>query len=119
MSQLILTKSRTAKRGYAKRNVERTIDMSPMSLVIAVSLFILVISTIYVFNFNQVAMKGHDIARLDGMRMELTDVNERASNELSALQSLGYIEESEVVNRMVKPREVIFVESNSRVAVLD
>ncbi len=117
MAQLILAKGNHYRRGMRKRTIAENVEVSPLILVATLIAFIALTSVIYLVNFNQVAMKGYDIKRLDDEYRQLLDTNERGQNQLSELTSLARIRESEKVQTMVRPRNVIYVRGDTVMAV--
>lgn len=118
MSQLILARnSKYVRRGGARRSLNGQIEISPYTLMMVLLVFLGFSCLVQLMSSNQAAMKGYEIKRLDDQRRQLLDVNERGYNRLSELTSMVRVRDNEVVQQMVKPRNVIYVRGDSAIAL--
>lgn len=86
------------------------------SLVFMLSMFIGVLSLIYLVNFNGNATKGYELTRLEFQRDNLMNIREQNNLDLSRSQSLDYIRDSAKVQGMVKISEIIYYDGETAVA---
>jgi len=118
MSQLILTRnSRHSRKRNVRRAVNNEIIISPYSLMVVLLMFLGFSCLVQLMSSNQAAMKGYEIKRLDDQRRELLDINERGQNHLSELTSMAKVRENDVVQRMVRPRNVLYVRGDTAIAL--
>ncbi len=108
MNQLVLT------RGTYRRNIFRkfmpNFEVGPYFLVVSLVLFVVLITVITLMFSTRQVTKGYQLSELEAKNEELTKQSEVKDMEMSRVRSLQFIEGSGKVQRMVRPRELVYVE---------
>lgn len=115
MSQLVLTRGNTYRKSILKGilpNVEIGSFFLMASLVLSVAL--ITVSTL-VFSTRQVT-KGYALSKLEDEHQDLVKVSEVKDMEISTVRSLNHIKQSSKVKSMVKPRSIVYLNSDTAIA---
>lgn len=91
-------------------------EFGPGTVMISLGVIAAVMSLSYLVHFNKVATKGYDLRRLEAERQELLSQYDVKNMKVAEATSLNYIINSDRLNGMRKPGEVIFVRSNTAIA---
>lgn len=91
-------------------------EFGPGTVMISLGVIAAVMSLSYLVHFNKVATKGYDLRRLEAERQELLSQYDVKNMKVAEATSLNHIINSDRLNGMRKPGEVIFVRSNTAIA---
>ncbi|MFA5821248.1 MAG: hypothetical protein WC873_04105 [Candidatus Gracilibacteria bacterium] len=108
MNQLVLT------RGTYRRSIFRkfmpNFEVGPYFLVVSLVLFVILITVITLMFSTRQVTKGYQLSELEAKNGELTKQSEVKDMEMSRVRSLQFIEGSRKVQRMVRPRGLVYLE---------
>ena len=100
-----------------RQNKERIrFSIGPMAIIIGLGLFAAGMSTLYLMNFNKVATSGYALRRVERDHQGLVDQYQIQNMKLAELASLTHIAQTETVEGMRYPKNVVFVRGNTAVA---
>lgn len=85
------------------------VQISSVTIIIALFIVSLAIGALYLLNFNKVATKGYILKRLEVSRQELQQQNDIKTLGLADAKAMSQIIESGALNGMRKPGEVSYV----------
>lgn len=91
-------------------------EFGPGTVMIGLGVIATVMSLTYLVHFNKVATKGYDLRRLEAERQQLLSQYDVKNMKVAEATSLNHIINSDRLNGMRKPAEVLFVRSNTAIA---
>ena len=119
MAHLLLTNHnhhQIINRGIRKRAVTRTFRIGNYSLLFMMTLFVGIVTLLYLFHFNKFSTKGYYLNYLEAQRQELVGNNEIHLMRLAEVSSLDYIKNSPKAQMMVKAPKPLYVSGNTEMA---
>ncbi|MBD3330982.1 hypothetical protein GF354_05675 [Candidatus Peregrinibacteria bacterium] len=90
--------------------------IGPRFFIFTLVLFVALITVITLVYSTKQVTKGYVLNALDAEHQELIKVREVKDMEISKVRSLNYIQESEKMSKMVRPRSVVYVNGGSTIA---
>ena len=119
MAHLLLTNHshhHIVNRGIRKRTVMRTFRVGNYSLLFMMTLFVGMVTLLYLFHFNKFSTKGYYLNYLEAQRQELVSDNEIHLMRLAEVSSLDFIKNSSKAQTMVKAPKALYVTGNTEMA---
>jgi cell division protein FtsB len=92
------------------------VELGPYFLVVSLVAFVILITVITLVSSTRQVTKGYVLNSLEAKHQELTKGNEVREMEISQVRSLSYVQGLPKVRRMVRPDEVVFINSDSSIA---
>ena len=115
MSQLVLSRGTTYRKSIFQRLMPN-IELGPFFLMASLIFFVALITvSTLVFSTRQVT-KGYALNRLEALHQDLVQASEVKDMQLSTVRSLNNIQQSSKVRRMVRPRSVVYLNSDTTIA---
>ncbi len=115
MSQLVLSKGTNFKSSILRR-LNLNFELGSYFLVVSLIIFVaLTVVITLMFSARQVT-KGYVLNSLESQHQELVKESEIREMEISKVRSLNHIQQSSKVRQMVRPPQVVFVNSESTIA---
>lgn len=115
MSQLVLSRGISGK-AEALRKYVLNLRFGPYFLLGSLVFFVVLITIITLMFSTRQVTKGYVLSSLEAAQHELLKDSEGKDMQISAVRSLGYIEELDRVRIMVKPSNVVFVTGGGTLA---
>ena len=116
MSHLLITRTRSPKKGFKKRTLAETVHIGANSLVIFVVTLICLISLAYLVHSNKTATKGYVLKQLQKEKSQLVIENEIWDMKISRARSLASLGSNSFVAKMVDSSTPTFVRGDSAMA---
>jgi hypothetical protein len=91
-------------------------EFGPTTAISGLAVVAILMSLLYLMNFNQVATKGYDLRRLEVARQQLLNQYEIKNMKLTETKALSSIISSDRISAMRQPGEVTFVRGNTAIA---
>jgi hypothetical protein len=95
------------------------IKVTPFTLMTALFVITVLLSSLYLLNFNKVATKGYILKRLEISRQELQQQNDLRTLSLADAKAMSQIIDSGAVDHMRRPGSVEYVFGDSVLAKAD
>lgn len=115
MSQLVLARGNTYRKGLIKRFLPN-LELGPYFLIVSLIIFVTLITVIALTFSTRQVTKGYVLNKLESEHAELIRQGERSEMEISTVRSLNYIKESPQVQGMINPSEIVFLSPDSAIA---
>lgn len=115
MPQLVLNRGTSYRQSYFRKFLPK-IELGPVFLLTSLVLFVALVTVItLVFSTRQVT-KGYALNELEATHQKLVKANEVNDMKISTVRSLNYLEQSSKIKRMVRPRDIVFINSDTAIA---
>lgn len=115
MSQLVLSRGNGYKKSLLRRFLPN-FEPGPYFVIGSLIIFVALITVItLIFSTRQVT-KGYVLNKLESYHQELIRESEQKEMQISQVRSLKFIQESSKVDLMMRPAQIVFVDSDSAVA---
>ena len=108
----MLSNSRKIKSGVRRRTLSSKIEMGTFSLMVVVILLALLVSLLYLAHANRTATRGYVLKKLEIEKNSLRTDMEIWESRVSAARSLNAIEDSEVLRKMERVKEPIYLRAD-------
>ena len=115
MAQLILNRGTVYRKSYLRRLLPN-IELGPYFLIVSLILFVVLMTVITLMFSTRQVTKGYVLNSLDSKYQDLVKVTEVRDMEISQVRSLNYIKNSSKVRSMVRPTNVVFIDSDTAIA---
>ena len=92
------------------------IDINPVFAMVTLMLLAVLLSGLYLVNFNKIATKGYELKKLEVARQKLQNESDVTNMYLAKVQSLNNIMSTDRVSIMRKPAAVQYVVGDTVIA---
>jgi len=109
------------KRKFQHTVVEKVVrfDLNPLVVMIILLGMSILLSVVYLAQFNKVATKGYELKKLELTRQDLNSQKQQKEMYLARARAMTAIIESNRVDRMRKPKDMNFVYEGGVIAKLN
>jgi hypothetical protein len=116
MSQLIITRGNSIRRGFRHSTLTSHVQIGTFSLMIILVVFVCIMSIMFLVHYNNMATKGYVLKKLDVERQKLITEQEIKDMHLAEVRSLEAIQTRTIVAKMVNMNEPQFVREDTGIA---
>ncbi len=104
------------KRGKSipnKKPLSVEVRKSIYMLIVTLLIIIILISIVYLLNSSQSTQKGHAVNQEQLIKNDLIEESRDLIHKIIEAQSFATIESSPIINEMVKPETIIYIEESN------
>jgi lauroyl/myristoyl acyltransferase len=94
-------------------------ELSPVSMMVILSILTVLLGCLYLMNFNKNATKGYILKRLEVSSQELKEQSDMRTLSLANAKAMNQMIESGAMDHMRKPNQVSYVFAESVIAKAD
>jgi len=117
MSQLILTRGNSVRRGVRRSTLSKNVYIGTFSLMVLLILFVCLMSILFLVHYNNMATKGYVLKRLEVERQALLAEQEIKDMHLAEITSLEALKNRDKVAAMYNVNDKMFIMEETGIAI--